>query len=211
MSSPSSGTSSEGGFTDTYVGILRLLFDGNQAAAWTSLLAGHHHDRVTARGWALPVALLVFATSGCGSNGPERPQASDDPDRQVASDDHGRLLGLWERGDQIPPSSEFRLREGESHCDMDSALLMDMRWPLDGGNTENADLSFVRDLEGVFAKNTVESFDADAELPDDAIPTGYDNGDGVELWLANDLSKVYAVDSDTVEAWPALPGGSVCA
>ena len=161
---------------------------------------------MTARGWALSLALLVSASSGCTSDGPARQLASDDPDRPPASDEHGRLLGLWERGDRIPPSSEFRLYEGESHCDMDSALLVDMRWPLDAGNTDNADLSFVRDPEGVFAENTVESFDADAELPDDAIPTGYDNGDGVELWLANDLSTAYAVDSDTVEAWPALAG-----
>jgi nitrous oxidase accessory protein NosD len=96
--------------------------------------------------------------------------------------------------------------EGETHCDMDSALILDMRWPLDGGNTENADLLFVRDPEGVFAKDTVESFVPDAELPGDAIPTGYEKGPGVELWLANDLSTAYVVDSDTVEAWPALPG-----
>ena len=186
--------------------MLRSLFDGVLVTAWTRLLAGHHDERVTARGWALPVALLVLATPACGGNGPERPQASDDPDRQVASDDHLRLLGLWERGDRIPPSSEFRLYEGETHCDMDSALLLDMRWPLDGGSTENAELSFVRDPEGVFAENTVGPFDADAELPDDAIPTGYDNGDGIELWLANDLSTAYAVGGETVEAWPALAG-----
>jgi hypothetical protein len=152
---------------------------------------------VTARRWAPFLGLLVLGTSACGGSSGERPPAGDD---------HDRLLGLWERGDRIPPPSEFRLYEGETHCDMDSALLLDMRWPLDGGSTENAERLFVRDPEGVFAKNTVESFDPDAELPDDAIPTGYEKGTGVELWLANDLSTAYVVDSDTVEAWPALPG-----
>ena len=161
---------------------------------------------MTARGRGLLIALLVSATSACGSIDPERPLASVDPDRQHAADDHDRLLGLWERGDRIPPSSEFRLYEGESHCDMTSALLLDMRWPLDGGNAQDADLSFVRDPEGVFAEETVESFDPDAELPDDAIATGYEKAYGVELWLAKDLSTAYAVDGDTVEAWPALPG-----
>ncbi len=133
---------------------------------------------------------------------------ADDADRQQAADDHDRLLGLWERGDQLPPSSQFRLYEGETHCDMDSALILDIRWPVDGGNTDTANRLFVRDPEGVFAEETVESFDPDAELPDDAIPTGYEKGTGIELWLANDLSTAYAVDSDTVEAWPALPGWS---
>jgi len=160
-------------------------------------LVSHHHDRVTARGWALPLALLVLATSACGSNGDEGPPAGEDKDR---------LLGLWERGDQIPLPTDFRLYEGETHCDMDSALILDIRWPLDGGSAENANRLFVRDPEGVFAEKTVESFDSDAELPDDAIPTGYEKGTGIELWLANDLSTAYAVDSDTVEAWPALPG-----
>jgi len=176
---------------------VKRRFGGNQAAAPSGLLVGHHDDRVTARGWALPLALLVLATAACSSNDPERP---------LAADNHDRLLGLWERGDHIPLPSDFRLYEGEVHCAMDSALILDMRWPLDGGSTENAGRLFVRDPEGVFAEETVESFDPDAELPDDAIPTGYEKGTGIELWLANDLSTAYAVDSDTVEAWPALPG-----
>ena len=96
--------------------------------------------------------------------------------------------------------------EGETHCDMDSALLLELRWPLDGGSTEDARRLFVRDPEGVFVADTVEPFVPDADLPDDAIPTGYENGAGVELLLADDLSTAYAVDGDTVEAWPALSG-----
>lgn len=89
---------------------------------------------------------------------------------------------------------------------MDSALILAMRWPLVGSSTGNDRRLFVRDPEGVFAEDTVESFDPDAELPDDAIATGYERNTGVELWLANDFSTAYAVDGDTVEAWPALPG-----
>ncbi|MDT0277591.1 hypothetical protein [Blastococcus goldschmidtiae] len=161
---------------------------------------------MTARGWPLPLALLVLALSACGGNEDERPPTGDELARPLASDVHNSLLGLWERGDRIPPSSDFRLYEGETHCDMDSALILDMRWPLDGGSAENARRLFVRDPEDVFAEETVESFDPDAELPDDAMPTGYENGDGVELWLAEDLSTAYALDGDAVEAWPALPG-----
>jgi hypothetical protein len=152
---------------------------------------------VTARGRALLVALLVLATSACGGSGYD--------------DDHDRLLTTWERDDQGFPPSDFGMSEGESHCDMDSVLFLGMRWPLDGGSIEDAGHVFVRDPEGVLARETVGSFVPDAELPDDAVPTGYENYHGVEVWLANDLSTAYAVDSDTVEAWPALPGGWICA
>ena len=94
---------------------------------------------------------------------------------------------------------------------MDSALILEIDWPPDGGSTGNAVNVFVRDPEGVFAPDTVGSFASDAELPDDAIRTGWENDTGVELWLANDRSTAYAVDGDTVEAWPALPGGWICA
>ncbi|MGY2128233.1 hypothetical protein [Blastococcus sp. SYSU DS0617] len=94
---------------------------------------------------------------------------------------------------------------------MDSVLFLGMRWPLDGGNTENAGLVFVRDPEGVLDEETVGSFVPDAALPDDAIPTGYENYYGVDVWLADDLSTAYAVDGDTVEAWPAFPGNALCA
>ncbi len=50
------------------------------------------------------------------------------------------------------------------------------------------------------------SFGPDAELPDHAVATGYENYHGVEVWLADDLSTAFAVDGDTVEAWPAFPG-----
>ena len=156
---------------------------------------------MTARGWALLVALLVFATSACGSN---------EHERLLTGDDNGPSLAGWERGDQEVPPSVIRIYEGEVHCEMDSALILEIDWPL-GGSTENAVNVFVRDPEGVFAQDTTAPFVPDAELPDDAIPTGWENDTGVELWLADDLTTAYAVDGDTVEAWPALPGGWICA
>ena len=180
----------------------RSPFGCDQTAANHGPLVGDHDDRVTARSRALLLALLVFATSACGG---------DDHERLLTGDDNGPSLAGWERGDQRVPQSVIRIYEGETHCDMDSALILEIDWPLDGDSTENALHVFVRDPEGVFAENTVGSFVSDAELPDDATPTGWENDTGVELWLANDLSAAYAADSDTVEAWPALPGGWICA
>ncbi len=190
------------GFTDAYVHILTSLFGGNQAATWSGLLVGHHDDRVIPRGRALLLALLVLAVSACGS---------DEHERLLTGDDPGRPSAGWERGDQGAPPSVIRIYEGETHCEMDSALILEIHWPLDDGSTENTGHAFVRDPEGVFAERTLGSFVPDAELPDDAIPTGWKNGSGVELWLADDLSTAYAVDGGTVEAWPALPGGWICA
>ncbi|WP_097196072.1 hypothetical protein [Blastococcus aggregatus] len=154
---------------------------------------------MTARGWAPLLALLVLATSACGSDDHER----------LLTGDHDGLQAGWER-DQELPASVIRIYEGETHCDMDSALILEIHWPPDGG-TENAGHSFVRDPEGVFAERTDGSFDPDAELPDDAITTGWQHGTGVALWLADDFSTAYAVDGDSVEAWPALTSGWICA
>lgn len=156
---------------------------------------------MTARGWALLLVVLVLA-SACGGRAHER---------QQVADDHDRLLTTWERDDQGFPPSDFGISAGDVHCETDSVLFLGMRWPLDGG-TENAGRLFVRDPAGVFAEVTAGSSDTDAELPDDAIPTGYENYHGVEMWLADDLSTAYAVDGDTVEAWPGLPGDhALCA
>ncbi len=137
----------------------------------------------------------MLATSACSGNDP--------------ADGHDRLLTTWERDDQGFPPSDFRMSAGESHCEMDSVLFLGMRWPLDGGMSTGH--AFVRDPDGVLAEDTLGSFVPDAELPDDAIPTGYENYHGVEVWLAHDLSTAYAVDRDTVEAWPAFRGSAACA
>ena len=192
----------DSGVTDTYTQITRSRFDGDRSAAHAGPLFADHPDRVTARSRALLLALLVFATSAC---------ASDDHERLLTGDDDGPSLAGWERSDPEVAPSVIRIYEGEVHCDMDSALILEIDWPPDGGSTENAVNVFVRDPEGVFAQDTVGSFVPDAELPDDAIPTGWQNDTGVELWLADDLTTAYAVDGDTVEAWPALPGGWMCA
>ena len=181
---------------------MRSLFGSNRAAARSGLPVGQHDERVTARGWAPLLALLLLATSACGS---------DHSERLLTGDDHDGLQAGWERTDQDVPASVIRIYQGETHCDMDSALLLEIPWPPDGNSPENVVHVFVRDPEDVFARETDGSFDPDAELPDDAIPTGWEHGTGVELWLADDLSTAYAVDGDTAEAWPALVGGWICA
>ena len=144
---------------------------------------------MTTSGRALLLALLVLATSACGG------------------DDHQRLLRGWERDG---PGDFIQVDAGPAHCDFDDALILNVGWPIQSSNTGGPGLSFVRDPEGVMANYTVDAFDADVDLPEGAVATGYENDAGVELWLENDYSSAYLVDGDTVEAWPALQGW-VCA
>lgn len=93
--------------------VARSLFGGDRTATRSGLLVGHHADRVTARVWALPLALLVLAASACGGSG--------------YGDDHDRLLTTWERDDQGFPPADFGLSAGDVHCDTDSVLFLGMR------------------------------------------------------------------------------------
>ncbi len=181
---------------------MRSLFGGNRAAAGNGLRVGQHDEPVAGRGWAPLLALLVLAASACGG---------DDAERLLTGDDGDGLQAGWERDDQGAPPSVIRIYQGATHCDMDSALLLEIHWPPDGGGAGNTGHTFVRDPDGVFAERTDGSFDPDAELPGGAIPTGWEHGTGVALWLADDLSTAYVVDGNDVEAWPALVGGWICA
>ncbi len=134
---------------------------------------------------------LVLSTSACGG------------------DDRDRLLEGWELDGRAVPQSELRMAAGPMHCEWDDALILDLIGPTGGASTPGAGRSFVRDPDGVMDEYTVDPFVPDAELPDDAVATGYENA-GIELWVAGDLSAAFVVDGDTVEAWPAL-GPWVCA
>ena len=161
--------------------------------------------RSAARGGALLLGVgLVLGTAACGGDDRVRPLDG----RQLGEDDRERLQKGWQRDGRTV--SQPTLRPGETHCEWEDALLLDLVWPTGGEPGTGADRSFVRDPEGVMDEFTVDPFVPDAELPDDAVDTGYENAAGIELWLASDLSTAFVVDGDTVEAWPAL-GPWVCA
>jgi hypothetical protein len=143
------------------------------------------------RGWALLLG-LVLTTASC------------------AGDDRERLLEGWQLDGRDVPRSEFWLDVGPVHCEWDDALILNLSWPAGDDPARGAGGSFVRDPDGVMDEFTGDPFVRDAELPDDAVDTGYENAAGIELWLAGDLSTAFVVDGDAVEAWPAL-GGWVCA
>ena len=148
--------------------------------------------RVTARRWALALLSLAFATSACGDDEAEGP------------------IDGWERDGRAVQESDLNVYVGPAHCEWDDTLVLSLRWPLEDEDAGPGGYSFVRDPEGAMAEYTDAHFDPDAELPDDAVPTGYENDAVGELWLAADYARAYLVDGDTVEAWPAM-SGAVCA
>ena len=125
----------------------------------------------------------------------------------VAPLPEGLMVG-WQLDGRAVSQPTFR--PGETHCEWGDALVLSMVWPAGADPAPDAHRSFVRDPGGVMDEFTAAPFVPDAELPDDAVDTGYENDAGIELWLAGDLATAFVVDGDTVEAWPAL-GAWVCA
>lgn len=90
------------------------------------------------------------------------------------------------------PIGTVRSSPGPEHCGWESATFL---------NVEG--VGYVRDPDGVLQGITeLAEFDGDAELPPDAIETGYEL-DSRSIWLAADRSIAYVVESGRVEAWPS--------
>lgn len=121
----------------------------------------------------------------------------------------------------VGPGSErasedvISVRRGPEHCDWGSALLLHVGWPLDDPNQPEDFRMYVRDPRGVFEgfDERQADFDADADLPEGAEPTGW-RTEGAELWLAAASADeaVYVLGDDGgVEQWPRIDPPLGCA
>nr|MDT0663349.1 hypothetical protein [Micromonospora sp. DSM 115978] len=141
-------------------------------------------DTVVKRGaGALVVGVLLMA--GCGA-------------------DDGLPTGDWRHNGAEVSAAKIESYAGDDHCDWQEAHFLHVVWPLSGESGQRR--QFVRDPEGVTGVPELrQGFRADAELPTDAAPTGYEN-DGTELWLAGSDQDVRAYlvseSGEKVEAWP---------
>lgn len=98
------------------------------------------------------------------------------------------------------PTSVVAESSGPEHCGWESVTFLTVD-----------DKTFVADPEGVLPEDHVTAtFDDDAELPSDAVDTGY-HRNGKHLWLAADGHSAFLVDEETVQGWPALTEGVACA
>jgi hypothetical protein len=110
------------------------------------------------------------------------------------------------------PTQAVAVHRGSDHCDWDATVFMAVEWeenPLtelapvpDGGGG-----SYVRDPRsiGLSDHDVAMAFHTDAELPPDAVRTGY-HADQVEMWVvpSHGYRTVFLVHGDEVERWPQV-------
>lgn len=116
--------------------------------------------------------------------------------------------GVWNEVDRTVISARYFL----GTCDWANALFLEVGWPLGSVATTDEDTRlFVRDPDGMFADVTSQTFDPQAEVPPDAIYSGYHRGTW-ELWTSPSVadSAVFLVNGRTVERWPLLPTTPQC-
>jgi hypothetical protein len=100
-------------------------------------------------------------------------------------------LRVWTDESGAPaPTTAIESWTGPEHCDWQSMTFLHL-----------GEADYVRDplpdLSGFFA----EEYDAHAELPADAVDTGYSR-DGRHLWLSKDRKRAYVGTREDVELWP---------
>lgn len=150
------------------------------------------------RGRSLVGLALVLLLAGCGAEEEAEP------------------AGAWSRAGTTVADDLIESGAGPAHCGWQSAHFLHISWPPGSFPAHRADRRvYIRDPEGVLPEGQVQArFQADAALPADARPTGYEN-DGRELWFApgDEDATAYLVteDGDTVEAWPRATRGYGCA
>jgi hypothetical protein len=100
-------------------------------------------------------------------------------------------MGIWTASDgNRTPTSIISSLRGAEHCGWESVtyLLYQER-------------QYISDPDGVMDVEFVVPFDADAELPSDAVDTGFSQEER-SLWLSADESVAYLVSEARVETWP---------
>ncbi len=115
-------------------------------------------------------------------------------------------VGVWERPDGSKvPTTTLSSFEGPEHCDWQSVTFLTFGEYGEG-------LSFARDPDGALSELTFTAYDAKADLPEDAVDSGFQR-DGRHLWLAKDDTAAYLVSLDDpadVELWPGLREPAWC-
>jgi hypothetical protein len=148
------------------------------------------------------------------------PHVETQPGFVAPSSEPSALLGVWVdgAGNPVPgvwnsvDQTVISARDFLGTCDWDSVLFLEVGWPLGTvASTSETTRLFVRDPEGIFADTENDLFDAEAELPVDAVDTGFHRGDW-ELWTSQSVGDkgVFLVNGSIVEEWPLLPAAPEC-
>ena len=119
----------------------------------------------------------------------------------------------WKDGDGRKVSREVIVSyRGPEHCEWDSAVFLEIGWPLGTPIRPERRRTYVRDPEGLFRRHLRSEFDPKTDLPRDAAATGY-HTDDAELWVSpRDVDRaVYLVRGERVERWPLAKNDLACA
>lgn len=135
---------------------------------------------------ATAIGLLVLTAGACGV------------------DEQDEFVEGWqaEQPGELPAIDVFYGEAG--HCDYSSLVFLTLP-PATGGELRQR--TYVRDAEGELAHTTAAPFLPEADLPDDAEPSGWVNAAGFELWFAESDAGRYAyvvIEDRAAEAWPAI-------
>lgn len=100
-------------------------------------------------------------------------------------------LQVWTDADGTPvPTTTIESWTGPEHCDWQSMTFLYL------GKGQ-----YVRDPQPDLADYFAEPYDEHAELPADAVDTGFER-DGDHLWLSPDGQRAYVGTTGDVELWP---------
>ncbi len=139
---------------------------------------------------ALPVCLLILAVC-------TRTPSQSQPE-----------VRIWTTADGGPvPPRLIQMRTGVEHCGWETAWFLETRNP---GDTELIPVTqnfrqFVLDPEGVVASDALKTtYEADSDLPHDAVFTGYVS-EGAELWVSESTldTAVFLVSENQAERLPS--------
>lgn len=164
---------------------------------------------------------VIGATLLAGCGGADDEPTSRGEEKPADCSAHGSLTDLsaepkysanylhrWTMADGCPVRLDVLMKR--DYCGGGGVEQVLMGWPLGQSHANHRPYrTYVGDPQHVLDGPAGQAFDDDAELPADAVDTGYRQGDGA-LWMRpNDDSFIYLVTSERVEAWPydeSLPG-----
>ncbi len=117
--------------------------------------------------------------------------ATCDPAEFATSSDDEVPVEVWldTDGNRVP-TSIISSSQGAEHCGWETVTYLTFQ-----------DRTYIGDPNGVMDVPFVGGYDDDAQLPPDAIDTGYHRDDR-ELWISADGTVAYLVGDGRTEVWP---------
>jgi hypothetical protein len=110
-------------------------------------------------------------------------------------------IRVWEDDSgELVPVTTIQSFQGSEHCDWQDITFLLV------GPEENPD-QYVRDTTGELAEHLLATFDADAELPDQATDTGFHRG-GRQLWLGDPRPRTWSASTTPTTSSGGQPPSS---